>query len=66
MLLAFGLNAQQSSTYCNNRFGFCVNYPASLKQAANSNEPAPEPADIPADTPAEEAAAPEATEGQEG
>ena len=43
-----------------------VPYPASLKQAANSNEPAPEPADIPADTPAEEAAAPEATEGQEG
>jgi large subunit ribosomal protein L3 len=34
-------------------------YPASLKQAANSN-PAP------AETPAEEAAAPEATEGQEG
>ena len=35
MLLAFGLNAQQSSTYCNNRFGFCVNYPASLKQSAD-------------------------------
>ena len=36
-----------------------VPYPASLKAAANSN-PAP------AETPAEEAAAPEATEGQEG
>ena len=36
-----------------------VPYPASLKQAANSN-------DAPANTPAEEAAAPEATEGQEG
>ena len=35
-------------------------YPAGLKQAANSNQSAA------ADTPAEEAAAPEATEGQEG
>jgi large subunit ribosomal protein L3 len=35
-------------------------YPASIKQAANSNNNAP------ADTPAEEAAAPEATDGQEG
>ncbi|GLV29124.1 hypothetical protein TomTYG75_16450 [Sphingobium sp. TomTYG75] len=34
-------------------------YPASLKQAANSNS-------APANTPAEEAAAPEVTEGQEG
>ncbi|WHO41086.1 50S ribosomal protein L3 [Sphingobium sp. AP49] len=36
-----------------------VPYPASLKAAANSNN-------APAETPAEEAAAPEATEGQEG
>lgn len=35
-------------------------YPASIKSAANSNNNAP------ADTPAEEAAAPEATDGQEG
>jgi len=35
-------------------------YPAGLKSAANSNEPAA------AETPAEEVAAPEATEGQEG
>lgn len=35
-------------------------YPASIKQSANSNNNAP------ADTPAEEAAAPEATDGQEG
>jgi len=35
-------------------------YPASLKQAANSND------SVPADVPAEEAAAPEAAEGQEG
>ncbi|WP_443969691.1 50S ribosomal protein L3 [Sphingobium sp. CR28] len=34
-------------------------YPASIKQAANSNS-------APAETPAEQAAAPEATEGQEG
>tara|TARA_Y100000758_G_C15831597_1_gene342174 strand:- start:75 stop:464 length:390 start_codon:yes stop_codon:yes gene_type:complete len=34
-------------------------YPASLKAAANSNN-------APAETPADEAAAPEATEGQEG
>jgi large subunit ribosomal protein L3 len=37
-----------------------VPYPASLKQAANNNQEAA------ADTPAEDAAAPEATEGQEG
>ena len=43
-----------------------VPYPASLKQAANSNEPVEEVIDAPADIPAEEAAAPEATEGQEG
>jgi large subunit ribosomal protein L3 len=36
-----------------------VPYPASLKAAANSNN-------APAETPAEDAAAPEATEGQEG
>lgn len=36
-------------------------YPAGLKQAANSNNDT-----APAETPAEEAAAPEATEGQEG
>lgn len=36
-------------------------FPASLKQAANSNNDT-----APANTPAEEAAAPEATEGQEG
>jgi large subunit ribosomal protein L3 len=36
-----------------------VPYPASLRQAANSNS-------APADVPAEEAVAPEATEGQEG
>jgi large subunit ribosomal protein L3 len=35
-------------------------YPASLKQAANSNDAAP------ADTPAEDVTAVEATEGQEG
>lgn len=39
-----------------------VPYPASLKQAANSNEAAP----VVADTPAEDVAAVEATEGQEG
>ncbi|MEZ5654740.1 MAG: 50S ribosomal protein L3 [Sphingobium sp.] len=43
-----------------------VPYPASLKQAANSNEPAAEEAQAPAETPAEETAAPAATEGQEG
>lgn len=31
VLLAAGLRAQESSTYCNNRFGFCVSYPAALK-----------------------------------
>ncbi|MGE4323478.1 MAG: 50S ribosomal protein L3, partial [Sphingobium sp.] len=36
-----------------------VPYPASLKQAANSNS-------APAETPAEDVVAPEATEGQEG
>ncbi len=36
-------------------------YPAGLKQAANSNEPA-----AAAETPAEEVQAPEAAEGQEG
>lgn len=35
ILLAFGLKAQRGSTYCNNRFGFCVDYPASLKQSAD-------------------------------
>jgi len=39
-----------------------VPYPASIKQAANSNDVAPQAAD----TPAEEVAAPEATEGEEG
>jgi large subunit ribosomal protein L3 len=39
-----------------------VPYPASLKQAVNSNDAAP----AAADTPAEDVAAVEATEGQEG
>tara|TARA_R110000782_G_scaffold117364_3_gene207599 strand:- start:30236 stop:31000 length:765 start_codon:yes stop_codon:yes gene_type:complete len=39
-----------------------VPYPASIRQAANSNDSAP----VVADTPAEDVAAPEATEGQEG
>jgi len=32
MFLVFSsLGAQASKTYCNNRFGFCLDYPASLK-----------------------------------
>lgn len=35
VLMVAGLSAQQAKTYCNNRFGFCVNYPDMLKPASD-------------------------------